>query len=95
MNSDIERLCRVVDPRAWSEKPSFYMPDRQQQVERRKSSEVIVRAILEELRKPSEETLWKGSTAIQDYYDGNWDGVNDATEAVIQRAIDHILRDGE
>lgn len=59
------------------------------------AAEAIVRAILQELREPEWEALWRGSIGIQEYYEGKYDGVNDASRAVWQGIIDHILSEGK
>ena len=52
-----------------------------------------VLALLTALRSPSEGMCWRGSIALQDWYDGKLDGPNATSEACWQRMIDYILNE--
>jgi hypothetical protein len=54
----------------------------------------IVLAILDALAEPSEGMQWEGSIAIQEYSNGKYGGVNDASRACWQRMISHIRNGG-
>ena len=55
----------------------------------------VVRAVLRELREPSDEMCWRGSIALQDWYEGKLDGPNATSEACWQHMIDYILNEGK
>jgi len=76
---DMERLCRAINWHTDDDPRDF------------------VRAVLTELLNPrgiptsADEVLWAGSVGIQEYCDGKHETVNEATEAVLRYAIQHIL----